>query len=64
MADGTVFLKTLVRTDPALKAEVGRRVSGEAGMRARRELDRKSNRSLSEVADLVARCHDRTSGNG
>lgn len=61
-ADVAVFLKGLVRTDPGLNAKVGRRMSGAAGMRARRAVDRKSTLSLSEVADLVARNHDRNAG--
>ena len=64
MADGTIFLKILARTDPALAKEVERRFFGVRGMQARRDTDRESKLSLSEVADLVERYHDRTSGNG
>ncbi len=49
-----------MKSDPALATEVERRVTGEAGMRARRATERKSKRPLSEVADLVARNHHRT----
>ena len=63
-ADDTAFLKGLVKTDQALAAEVERRISGEAGMRVRRAVDRKSKLSLSEVADLVGKNHDRQSGKG
>lgn len=63
-ADDTAFLKDLVKTDPALAAEVERRVSGEAGMRVRRAVDRKSKLSLFEVADLVARNHGRKGSKG
>ena len=62
--DVTVFLKGLVKTDPGLKTKVAGRISGAAGMRARRAMDRKSKLSLSEVADLVARNHDRNSSKG
>ena len=62
--DVTVFLKGLVKTDPGLKAKVARRISGAAGIRARRAADRKSKLSLSEVADLVARNHDRNWSKG
>ena len=63
-ADVTVFLKGLVKTDPGLNAKVGCRISGEAGMRARRAVDRKSRLSLSEVAELVARNRHRNAGKG
>ena len=62
--DVTVFLKGLVRTDPGFKAKVAGRISGATGMRARRAVDRKSRLSLSEVADMVARNHDRNSSKG
>lgn len=64
VVDVTVFLKGVVKTDPGLKAKVAGRISGAAGMRARRAVDRKSKLSLSEVADLVARNHDRSSSMG
>ena len=53
----SAFLKDLVKTDPELAEEVERRIFGEAGMRVRRAVDRKSKLSLSEVAQLVARNH-------